>query len=59
MENVSIADYMLAARDKELGISVITGRSVHNQRVERLWRDVFQSAIWPYYLLFQYISKKF
>lgn len=55
MENTLIADYMIQQR----GIgrrSMITGKSVHNQRIERLWRDVFAGVLSYYYNLFHHME---
>lgn len=51
-ENVLIAEYMIRNRGSGRG-SMITGRSVHNQRIERLWRDVFTSCVSYFYYLFR------
>lgn len=51
-ENISVADFMLAAREDGGRTSFVTGRSVHNQRIERLWRDVFEH-VEPFYFLFR------
>ena len=37
--------------------SMITGPSTHNQRIERLWRDVFDGVIGFYYELFSFIEE--
>ena len=40
-ENMSIATAMVTVRGTGRG-NRIAGRSVHNQRIERLWRDTFR-----------------
>ena len=50
-ENIMIADYMIGTRGEGRG-SMIVGKSVHNQRIERLWRDLFSGCISFYYYLF-------
>lgn len=39
-ENVDVWRYMIARHGDER--AVITGSSVHNERIERMWRDVFR-----------------
>ncbi|EFX65847.1 hypothetical protein DAPPUDRAFT_332753 [Daphnia pulex] len=50
-ENYGVCDFMLAARS-EICNSFIAGKSVHNQRIERPWRDLFEAALEPFNVIF-------
>ena len=56
-ENMLVAHFMLQNRGHGRG-SIITGSSVHNQRIERLWRDLQHCVIQLYYRLFYYLEQR-
>ena len=50
-ENLLIGQYMIQQQGTDRN-SIIMGCSVHNQRIERLWRDLFTGCISYFYYLF-------
>lgn len=54
-ENTLVAQHMLENRGLNRA-SVLTGSSIHNQRVERLWRDMHDCVTKLFYRLFYYLE---
>ena len=54
-ENTLVAVHMLRHRGIDRR-SILVGSSVHNQRIERLWRDMHRCVISFYYRLFYYLE---
>lgn len=55
MENSRVAEYMIATRGPNRR-SMLTGKSTHNQHIERLWRDVFEGVLSYYHDLFHFME---
>lgn len=55
LENTQVARFMIEKRGAERR-SMIVGCSTHNQRIERLWRDMHKSVTVMFYKLFYFME---
>ena len=57
LENIIVARYMIERRGSDRR-SMLTGSSMHNQRIERLWRDMHSCVTLLFYKLFYYLEQQ-
>ena len=55
-ENVEVWRYMIHAHNSDR--SVVVGSSTHNERIERLWRDVFRCVGTVFYSTFKQLEEE-
>ena len=48
LENYKVSEYITSVRDTGKG-SMLTGKICHNQRIERLWNDVYDGVVKYFY----------
>ena len=56
-ENVTVGEYIVWYRGKNRG-SFLTGQSVRNTRIERLWRDAVESVVTIFTSLFLFMENQ-
>ena len=55
-DNIDVAQYMLDHRGLNRG-SVLVGSLVHNQRIEHMWKDLYEAVTQVYYRLFYHMER--